>query len=246
MTRRRGFTLLELVIAVAITALVMAMVGGILVSTLDTNERVVQALSTEKIGSGVVSLMRRDLEACYSYALGVAAFKGERGTEGSFADRVYFVSTTQGDPDPQTGRRATFQKIGYRLKQDTGGTNTLSLYRYAVPYTSAKDDPLAPGPYAFVTTGLKSLKLSYLDPKDKSWKDDEWKETDRIPLAVRITVELVPPADQQQNQGGFSLQPSTTVESLVAIPTVLTPIPDLDPNAPAPPQQPGQQPQPPR
>ncbi len=228
--RVRAFTLLELVIAVAITALVMAMVGGILMSTLEADEKVNQALSAEKVGYGVVSLIRRDLEACYTYALGAQSFKGERGTEGSVADRMAFVSAVEGDPDPQSGRRPKFQRIGYRLKQEQNG-NVLALYRYAEPYTSTKDDPLAAGQYAFVATGLKSLKFSYLDGKDKTWKDDEWKETDRVPIAVKITVELVP-TGANKDTSGFGLNSATTVESTVAIPTVGAPAPDGDPNKP--------------
>lgn len=227
---RAGFTLLELVISVAITALVMAMVGGILMSTLEADEKVNQSLASEKVGYGVVSLMRRDLEACYSYGLGAAAFKGERGTEGGIADRIAFVAAVEGEPDPQTGRRAKFQRIGYRLKQEAS-SNILALYRYAESYGSTKDDPLAAGNYAFVATGLKSLKISYLDPKDKTWKDDEWKETDRVPLAVKIVVELAPSPDKQ-DQGGFGLTPAASVESTVAIPTVSEPAVDADPNTP--------------
>ncbi|MEZ0229546.1 MAG: type II secretion system protein GspJ [Planctomycetota bacterium] len=231
MKRTHGFTLLELIIAVAITALVMAMVGGILMSTLEADEKVSEALASEKVGYGVVSIIRRDLEACYSYALGAQAFKGERGTEGSIADRIAFVSAVEGDPDPQTGRRAKFQRIGYRLKQEPS-SNVLAVYRYAEPYTSAKDDPLAAGSYAFIATGIKSLKFSYLDGKDKTWKDDEWKETDRVPIAVRIKVELAPAPGKQDQQSGFGLNAAATVESTVAIPTMLAPPPDSDPNKP--------------
>jgi general secretion pathway protein J len=232
--KTRGFTLIELMIAVAITALVMAMVGGILVSTIEANEMVNASLSAEKVGYGVVSIMRRDLEACYSYALNGQAFNGERASEGAgMADRVSFVAAAEGAPDPQTGRRPKFQRIGYRLKADQSG-QTLSLFRYAEGYNGPKDgDPLAPGTFAFMATGIKSLKLSYLDPKDKVWHDDEWKETDRVPLAVKIHVDLPPAPNDAQANTGYGPPPARSVEAVVSIPTMFGPYADLpDQNTP--------------
>ncbi len=228
--RRRGFTLLELLIAIAITALVMAMVGGILVSTLEAEQHVSERLATEKTGYGVLTLIRRDLEGCYVYALGGPAFKGERGADGPQADRIAFVSASESAPDPETGKRAKLQRIGYRMKSDANLQGSLSLYRRAEAYTTG--DPLAAGPYSLVASGLKGLQFAYLDPKDGTWKESEWKETDRIPLAVRIRLELQPTGAQAQ-QGGFISQGGDKFETIVGLSAAAAPFadPPAQPNA---------------
>jgi type II secretion system protein J len=219
---RTGFTLIELLIAIAITALVMAAVGGILVSTLEADQHVSDAMATEKSGYGIIGLLRRDFEACYSYALGGPAFQGATGSLGQTADSVAFVTAVESDPDPQTGRRAKFQAVAYQCKQDTA-SNTIALYRAATPYTTATADPLGATPFAFVATGIQSLKLSYLDPEDNQWHNDEWSQTDRVPLAVQITLQMVPPS-QQQSQSGFGLVPASTFQTVVGIPTYTSPL----------------------
>ena len=245
--RRRGFTLLELMIAIALTALVLAMVGGILVSTMEADQKIRDTLQTEKAGYGCLSLIRRDLEACYSYALGATAFKGDRGSAAATADQVAFVTATEGDPDPKTGLRPKLQSVGYKLQADptANGSGALQLLRYATPYTSTQNDPLAPGNYSLVASGIKSFKLSYLDPKDRQWHDDEWDQTDRVPLAVKVSIELMPPSQQQgsPSSSSFGVNPSWTYASAVSLPTYFSPLPDqqLAPGQ----QPPGSPPQPP-
>jgi type II secretion system protein J len=226
--RRHGFTLIELMIAIAITALIMAAVGGILVSTLEADQRVSDAMATEKSGYGILGLMRRDLEACYTYALGGPAFQGTRGTMNAAADSMAFVTAVESDPDPTTGRRAKYERVAYQLKQDPS-TNAIALYRAAEAYTTPTVDPLGASAFAFIATGLQSLKLSYLDPEDNAWHDDEWSQTDRVPLAVQITLQMVPPSQQQQGQQGsssFGLIPATTFQTTVGIPTYFSPLAD--------------------
>lgn len=222
-----GFTLIELMIALAITALVMAMVGGILVSTLEAQKHVEDKLQTEKTGYGVLTIIRRDLAGCYAYALGGLAFKGERASEGGEADKLSFVTTTEGAPDPQTSVRPKFQRVGYRCKAD--GNGTMSLYRRADPFTGG--DPLQDGSFTSVASGLRSFALSYLDPKDKAWKDGAWEETDRLPLAVKITVELVPDPNAASTQSSFvDSSNAPRYQTIVGLGVTLAPAPDPSPS----------------
>jgi hypothetical protein len=179
---------MEIVITVAITAMVFAMVSAILFSVLDASELVNEKLQTEKVGYGCLSLLRRDVEATYAYALGTPALKGERGTEGGKeGDRLWLLVARMSAPDA-SGNSSRFQKVAYRVAA-SGDKGVLGLYRRAAPWQPG-DDPLSGGEYSLVYQGISMFALSYFDPKEKKWVDGDWKETDRIPRAVRIQVEL--------------------------------------------------------
>ena len=132
--------------------------------------------------------------------------------------------------------RPRFQRVGYKLQQDQNGV--LSLYRKAEPYVNG--DPLADGTFTQVASGIKGFQLSYLDPKDKTWKDDTWAETDRIPIAVRVRLDLV--ADPSSDAtSGYSVADSGAphYETVVGLGAVLAPQPDPVPAPGASPPAPG-------
>lgn len=180
---------MELLVAIAITAMVFAMVSAILFSVLSANDKVEEKLRTEKAGYGCLSLLRRDLEACYCYGLGGPALLGEKASEsGKQADRITLVVAALGPPDDK-GRITQFQKVGYRLSAGEGGAEGLGLYRHAQAYNPG-DDLAAGGEFSLVYQGIESLKLAYYDGKEKRWVDDEWKEQERVPRAVRVELVL--------------------------------------------------------
>ena len=83
-----------LTIAVALMALVLAMVGGIFLSVINTREKVQESLDADKAGYGLLATMRRDLTGVYAYALGGQAFLGEDDEFGGRAkDAIFFVTT---------------------------------------------------------------------------------------------------------------------------------------------------------
>lgn len=186
MKQRRGFTLIELMVTLVITATVFAMVGGILVSVIDATEKVDLKLRYEKAGYGALGLIRRDLSGVYAYALGGLAFKGESKDQfGKAADEVHFVTTANVVPVEPGEQRPRLVEVGYRL--DKADDQTLTLYRRA---EALEGDPITSGgDYEEVLSGVATFELEYLDPTDKAWKES-WDKPDALPAAVRCTLEL--------------------------------------------------------
>jgi type II secretion system protein J len=186
--RRGGFTLIEVMVTVAITATVFAMIGGILVSVIGNAERIEKMLKTEKAGYGVLSTMRRDLTGVYAYALGGPAFKGEdKDVSGRDADSLSFVTTARVLPAEEGRPAPTLVEVGYQLREGEPQGSGLTLFRRAEAF---EGDPLdGQGDFVEIFTGIESLQLTYLDPEDKQWKET-WEEADRLPLAVKVELVL--------------------------------------------------------
>lgn len=93
-----GFTLIEVVVTLALVALLFSMVAGVLISVLNVSEQVAENGDGEKIGYGVLGLVQRDIQGCVAYGLGQSVFKGEdKNLGGGDADEIYFITTTPGD-----------------------------------------------------------------------------------------------------------------------------------------------------
>ena len=165
--RRRAFTLIEVLLAVALTAVVLAMIGGILLSVINASESVEKQLASEKAGYGILVTMRRDLTGLYAYDLGSLSFKGVDDTAGGKdADTLHFV-TTADVTDSADGSKPKLVEVGYRLRAEEG--EVLGLYRRAV---ALEGDPLTSGEsYTRIYGRLQSFNLKYMDPQTKEWKD---------------------------------------------------------------------------
>lgn len=93
-----GFTLIEVVITIAIVALIFGMVGGVLFSVVNVSEKINERFEEEKIGHGVLALIQRDLSGCACYGLGKVVFKGDdKSQSGREGDEIFFITTTPGD-----------------------------------------------------------------------------------------------------------------------------------------------------
>ncbi len=184
----RGFTLIEMMVAVALMAMVLSMVGGILLSVLNTREKVQDSLDSDKAGYGLLATIRRDLTGVYAYGLGGPAFRGtNEEEEGRPGDRIDFV-TTADVSDSSDGIKPRLVEVGYRIQKEAEGER-LILYRRASGY---EGDPLkGGGSYTGLYVGVHSLDIQYFDDEDKDWKE-EWAHPKRLPIAVKIVLELSP------------------------------------------------------
>jgi len=188
---RRGFTLIELMVTMAITALVFAMVSGILISVISASERVELELRYEKRGYGALTMIRRDLSGVYAYGLGGIGFKGENeDVNGQDADVLNFVTSARVIPPDEEGKVPRLIEIGYKVEASDpvpgSSKEPLILYRRAVKF---EGEPLKGGDYVELLSGIESFNLEYLDPKTQEWVE-KWTEAELLPLAVKITLEL--------------------------------------------------------
>jgi prepilin-type N-terminal cleavage/methylation domain-containing protein len=238
-SREKGFTLMEVIVTLALVALLFSMVAGILVSVLNVSEQISVKGDGEKIGYGVLGLVQRDIEGCVAYGLGPVIFKGEdKSVGGQEGDEIFFVTTSPGsvfeseeddsadsssssessnsafsssnptdpnDPDasqaPQRPQGTRYRKVSYALRESPDADKGSGEERYVLCRRSVKltkddrDVTSGSAPYVEVVDGLKSFKVEYKETLESSWEDG-WETPDKLPAAVRFTIEVAVPFKQ--------------------------------------------------
>ncbi len=180
-SRQNGFTLIEIVIAMALLAWVLGTSYQIFSNCIDTERHVIEITVPEKVGEGILSLMRRDLAGAVfkgcTEQLNNQVFDGRsEGSENQEDDSVYFVSTV--DPTPggdfmEWDNLRTLTVVGYHLKANQVSSRypTYTLYRKEMIDFAKRDITNAPGLNYSIYDKVKSLRIEYFD--GYSWWD-EW------------------------------------------------------------------------
>jgi prepilin-type N-terminal cleavage/methylation domain-containing protein len=158
--RAGGFTLVEVLVTLAITGVLLSLVGSILVSFLSTQQKVEATLLRERVGSSMLELVAKDVQAIYAFDCVQAPFKGtdERAGPGD-ADSFEFVTVREpavrdfSDPSdpastgPSTGLTGLpgdppppedpprLSRVGYIARTSSTDSNYLTIFRSEVPLT---------------------------------------------------------------------------------------------------------------
>src|SRR5689334_5342042 len=122
--RNAGFTLLEVLLALAISATVMLTIGTTFSILLSAREVVDELAESTEAGPRILNLIERDLQGMWTFNVGKnAVFRGRNMDVGSFeADRMDFLTTTDavGFVIDNNGvpRKPTLCEVGYWFKQN--------------------------------------------------------------------------------------------------------------------------------
>jgi type II secretion system protein J len=172
-SRQNGFTLIEIVIAMALLAWVLGTSYQIFSNCIDTERHVIEITVPEKVGEGILTLMRRDLAGAVfkgcTQQLNNQVFDGRsEGSEDQEDDSVYFVSTV--DPTPggdfmEWDNLRTLTVVGYHLKPNQVSSKypTYTLYRKEMIDFAKRDITNAPGLNYSIYDKVKSLSIEYFD-----------------------------------------------------------------------------------
>lgn len=182
--RRQGFTLIEVLVAVAILSMIFSMVQVILISTITARDFVQEQTHVDRIGTRLLSLISQDIHAAYLYQLEEPSFVGKSEREG---DRLDFVTNTDSFLNGNDSK-SDLCEVGYFLKPNPEEAYTYKLLRREDYFM---DENLAQGGYAIkLYDRVASLEFRYIDKKGASHKDWNSKTEKGLPQAVLITLGL--------------------------------------------------------
>ena len=187
---QEGFTLMEIVIVMAMLVVVLVTAYNIFLNCIETEKKIEELSVPEKVGEGILTLMRRDLAGAVfkgcTEALDNQVFVGldNPGQDGD-ADSIYFVTTV--DPTPREENLDDWENIrtltvvGYRLEanQNLGYT----LYRKEIVEFGRQDITNAPGLNYNVYDKVKSLNIEFFDGYE--WFTD-WDSVAAIEEQLRL------------------------------------------------------------
>lgn len=187
-SREQGFTLLELLIAIAIFSILAAIAYTGLRSVLDTEQQTSlhnQRLAKMQLG---FNLMENDIEQAVPRPVRDAFGDAELPLRGSGFTGIVLEFTRGGIPNPTGLKRSGLQRVGYELEEDT-------LYRVTWPVLDRAQDT-APRRTALMDK-VKSIEFVYYD--QQMTRHDQWppRETGSqssgafsvLPRGIEIIVE---------------------------------------------------------
>lgn len=185
----RGFTLLELMVALAIFALLAAMAYGGLATVLDTrSETDAQAARLAALQT-TLSVMERDLEQAVQRPIRDGLGDRQPALVGVQMGPIRLEFTHDGHANPAHLARSNLERVGY-------GVDDHVLYRMAWRVLDRAQDS-QPGKMRLLEH-VQSLDIRYLDNKNQwhtSWPDLAPGTPDAaaqaaLPIAVEISLDL--------------------------------------------------------
>jgi len=202
----RGFTMVELLISIAVLAMMMILAWRAIGTTAATRQNLEQKQQREHEIRVATSMMVRDLSSAYisnNEDQGIperrTMFIGKSGGKAvddlrfsSMAHRVLWADANESE---QT-------VISYSAESDPDDRSLTNLIRREQRRPSNESSRQEPADVDLLMRDIHKVKFEYYD-----WKTKEWKETwdttkadaerGRIPSRVRITIELEDPSARQ-------------------------------------------------
>jgi len=195
---RRGFTLIEVLIAVGVLAMISTLIYGAFSGLRTSKEGVSRLSGRYHEGRQAIARIARELQSAYvslhrpldqSTQVVKTAFIGKRGSP---ADRLDFnsFSNRRFDRDSHESDQC---EISYFGSPDPKRSSVVDLARRVSKQLDL--EPEKGGRVDVLATDIDLFELSYLDPMTGMWTED-WDTTqaigqpDRLPLQVRVLLVL--------------------------------------------------------
>jgi len=190
---KKGFTLLEVVIAMAVLSLMMVMLFSSMNQTFQTKEDIEKLDESDHLASLFLNRISKDLQ--FSFLLNGPEFLGSDGfkktefvgQEDQVAFNTFNLSlySTQAD-------QVNFGYLKYFLERAEGHEN-YKLMREEI--RGLERSANEKGKMEEFLTGVKSLRFQYYDEKKKewlkTWDSTQLEQANRLPRAVKIFLEII-------------------------------------------------------
>jgi len=183
-SRQRGFTLVEVVIALTIVATLLVVLFGSLRVGLGAWQRGDERAEVLDRARSITQIVTRTLGAAHPYMTSAEGGEAARLLFEGAPDRVAFVT---GAPPFPTAAPIAFTAV--TLSRDAGSVPGLAVRQKPLPNAVPFDPGLQP---ALVEETVSDVRFRYLRESDRAW-EERWDAVQEkaLPLAVEMTLTIV-------------------------------------------------------
>ncbi len=188
---RRGFTLLEVLLALSLLALLGVMVFGGFTSLVRATTEGEMALESLHQAEAVLEPLVASLRsaAYFDSNPGLYAFKHEPGTGDPPDDLVSWVSGTMAFLPPNYPTRQGLNRLILSI-EEIDGVRGLAVSAYPHRLDPDSEEAANVQPW-LVSTRVQGLQLRYWDPTTHAW-EDTWERRNQLPTCVEIRLWMAP------------------------------------------------------
>jgi type II secretion system protein J len=186
----RAFTLIELVLAMAGCAIILAAVYGVFSRAIHLRDEGTARTRAARVRAHVVSVMRNDLRnAWISGGTLAAVLEGsQKSPNGNFPGYLKFIATTARDPGDEAPSNELQQVEYYVITDPVATDRNAGLLVRAIDRQLLAPVRQAPEEQPLLG-GVESMEVSFFD--GNAWQDS-WSYTtvgDPVPEAVRVRIQ---------------------------------------------------------
>ncbi|MDO8527622.1 MAG: type II secretion system protein GspJ [Deltaproteobacteria bacterium] len=200
----RGFTLIEVLVAVGLISVIMVLIWQATGQTLKAKQRIEKRNEVYHNARVSVDKMVQDISMAFLLSgpsqLGQrqgspqlkTVFKGEE--DSLFFDSLSHLRLFQESKESDSA------EVGYKLENDPDGRDTKMLMRRESKWID--DKPEEGGVWFPLSYGVKNLKLEYYDAKKGEWQSSWNTDSDtgpKLPRAVKIKIAFENPDNKDED-----------------------------------------------
>jgi type II secretion system protein J len=193
--RAAGFTLIEVLLAIAITATVMVTVGTTFHVMLNARDVIDDMTESTEAGPRIMNLIERDLRGIWTHNVkNNAVFRGrDMDVGGRDADRMDFLTTTDSVgfvlDSHNMPKKTTLCEVGYWFKPNPKYRDVFEMWRREDPMVDG--DLITQGSFQLVYDRVKSFKVTYYETLGHEAEELlEWDSSFHDNLPERIKIEF--------------------------------------------------------
>lgn len=208
--RRKGFTLIEVLLTITIMALMLVAISEMLTAARTTRDSIQNVQETQLAGPAILDLIERDLRGLLTLNLPRTSELRltDRVVLGYDADSLDFVTTSDNVHWTEDGDRlvrADWCEVGYRLRPNPDNDDFLELYRRE--QFGVDTEPFDGGVYTFLHDRVKSFDVrAFVEDGEEAEPLEDWNhdpgdpETQGLParLEITMTLEIAPRLIREQ------------------------------------------------
>lgn len=195
MKRAHAFTLIELLMALAACAVILAAVFGVLSRAIHLRDNAMHRTREVRVHAHAAAMIRNDLRnALVSGGTLAATLEGSQQSQGSgFPGYLKFTATTAKDVDDQFG--GDVQEIEYYITRDDQAEEQKAGVLVRTINRNILDTTKQDLPEERVLAGVESMDVSFYSANEweTSWELTETEKT--LPEAVRVSIQPVADKD---------------------------------------------------